>query len=108
MHCCRARLQDIVLPTARAMVAEGTPFRGILFAGLMIKNGKVGCGVPHKSLAVTQPRQLAISALGVAVPLGLCCWLVCQCMNQSRCCRRSCHRLCPLQLLHAKLLESLA
>jgi hypothetical protein len=34
-------MADIVLPTAKAMVSEGTPFRGVLFAGLMIKNGKV-------------------------------------------------------------------
>lgn len=33
-------MRDIVLPTARAMVAEGCPFRGVLFAGLMIKNGR--------------------------------------------------------------------
>ena len=34
-------MERIVLPTARAMVAEGAPFRGVLFAGLMIKDGKV-------------------------------------------------------------------
>ena len=28
-------------PTARGMCAEGTPFRGVLFAGLMIKEGQV-------------------------------------------------------------------
>lgn len=28
-------------PTARGMAAEGTPFRGVLFAGLMIKDGRV-------------------------------------------------------------------
>ncbi len=33
-------MEDIVLPTARGMVAEGCPFRGVLFAGLMIKDGK--------------------------------------------------------------------
>lgn len=33
-------MDEIVLPTARAMVSEGCPFRGVLFAGLMIKNGK--------------------------------------------------------------------
>jgi phosphoribosylamine--glycine ligase len=31
----RAR-EEIVLPTVRAMAAEGTPFRGVLFAGLML------------------------------------------------------------------------
>jgi phosphoribosylamine--glycine ligase len=31
-----AVLSQIVIPTARAMVAEGTPYRGLLYAGLMI------------------------------------------------------------------------
>ena len=34
-------MDEIVLRTAHAMVSEGIPFRGVLFAGLMIKNGKV-------------------------------------------------------------------
>jgi phosphoribosylamine--glycine ligase len=29
-------LDEIVAPLARAMVAEGRPYRGVLFAGLMI------------------------------------------------------------------------
>ncbi|GAB4820703.1 hypothetical protein N2152v2_007749 [Parachlorella kessleri] len=33
-------MRDIVIPTARAMCAEGVPFRGVLFAGLMIKDGQ--------------------------------------------------------------------
>lgn len=33
-------MDDIVRPTASGMVAEGCPFRGVLFAGLMIENGK--------------------------------------------------------------------
>jgi phosphoribosylamine--glycine ligase len=33
-------MQDIVFRTAEAMASEGCPFRGVLFAGLMIKNGK--------------------------------------------------------------------
>jgi hypothetical protein len=33
-------MEEIVLATAKAMVSEGIPFRGVLFAGLMIKNGK--------------------------------------------------------------------
>ncbi|HWF93954.1 MAG TPA: phosphoribosylamine--glycine ligase [Xanthobacteraceae bacterium] len=32
---CRA-MDEIVLPTVRAMKARGTPFRGVLFAGLML------------------------------------------------------------------------
>jgi len=34
-------METIVLPTARGMVAEGRPFRGVLFAGLMIEDGEV-------------------------------------------------------------------
>lgn len=33
-------MEEIILPTARGMAAEGCPFRGVLFAGLMIKNGR--------------------------------------------------------------------
>jgi phosphoribosylamine--glycine ligase len=29
-------MRDLIYPTARGMAAEGTPFRGVLFAGLMI------------------------------------------------------------------------
>ena len=36
-----AVMRDIVYPTARGMCAEGTPFRGVIFAGLMIKEGQV-------------------------------------------------------------------
>ncbi len=39
-----AVMRDLVVPTARGMCAEGTPFRGVLFAGLMIENGQVGRG----------------------------------------------------------------
>lgn len=33
-------MRDIVHPTARGMAAEGTPFKGVIFAGLMIKDGR--------------------------------------------------------------------
>ncbi len=32
-------MDEIVLPTVRAMSARGTPFKGVLYAGLMIKDG---------------------------------------------------------------------
>ena len=32
-------LDEIIVPTARAMAAEGRPYTGVLFAGLMIDNG---------------------------------------------------------------------
>lgn len=37
-------MDELVYPTARGMCAEGTPFRGVLFAGLMIENGRVSRG----------------------------------------------------------------
>ncbi|QYZ71325.1 phosphoribosylamine--glycine ligase [Neotabrizicola shimadae] len=33
-------LDQIVLPTVREMAARGTPFQGVLYAGLMIENGR--------------------------------------------------------------------
>ncbi|EFN58527.1 hypothetical protein CHLNCDRAFT_34136 [Chlorella variabilis] len=36
----RQAMEQLVYPTARGMCAEGTPFRGVLFAGLMIKEGQ--------------------------------------------------------------------
>eukprot|EP00803_Ostreobium_quekettii_P005359 evm.model.scf_604.7 EVM.evm.TU.scf_604.7 scf_604:71742-75137(-) len=36
----RQIMETIVRPTASAMVAEGTPFRGVLFAGLMVDGGQ--------------------------------------------------------------------
>jgi phosphoribosylamine--glycine ligase len=36
---CRRVMDEIVLPTVRAMKAAGTPYRGVLYAGLMIKDG---------------------------------------------------------------------
>lgn len=35
-------MEEIVQRTADAMVAKGCPFRGVLFAGLMVSDGKVG------------------------------------------------------------------
>ena len=43
-------MEEIVQRTASAMVDRGIPFSGVLFAGLMIKDGKVGCplAVPRR------------------------------------------------------------
>lgn len=59
---CPARTQvmdEIVYRTARGMAAEGVPFRGTLFAGLMIKDGKVRCAAP------TEGRRAAARRLAV-------------------------------------------
>ncbi len=36
---CAQVMQQIIRPTVRAMQARGTPFKGVLYAGLMLKNG---------------------------------------------------------------------
>ncbi len=36
---CRRVMDEIVLPTVRALAAAGTPYKGVLYAGLMIKDG---------------------------------------------------------------------
>jgi phosphoribosylamine---glycine ligase len=36
---CARVMDEIVLPTVRAMNARGTPFKGVLYAGLMIQDG---------------------------------------------------------------------
>ena len=36
---CNRTMDEIILPTVAAMKARGTPFKGVLYAGLMIENG---------------------------------------------------------------------
>ena len=36
---CAQVMDKIVMPTVRAMAERGTPFKGVLYAGLMIKDG---------------------------------------------------------------------
>jgi phosphoribosylamine--glycine ligase len=36
---CARVMDKIILPTVRAMTARGTPFKGVLYAGLMIEDG---------------------------------------------------------------------
>ena len=36
---CARVMEEIVLPTVRALAERGTPFKGVLYAGLMIKDG---------------------------------------------------------------------
>jgi phosphoribosylamine--glycine ligase len=37
---CAQVMEKIIMPTVRAMQARGTPFKGVLYAGLMLKDGK--------------------------------------------------------------------
>jgi phosphoribosylamine--glycine ligase len=39
LELCEQVLDEIVMPTVRAMALRGTPFKGVLYAGLMIKDG---------------------------------------------------------------------
>jgi phosphoribosylamine--glycine ligase len=39
-------MREIVLPTVKGMAAEGCPFKGVLFAGLMIVDGPDGTKIP--------------------------------------------------------------
>ena len=36
---CRRTMTEIIEPTVRAMAEAGTPFKGVLYAGLMIEDG---------------------------------------------------------------------
>ena len=36
---CASVMDEIIMPTVRAMAERGTPFKGVLYAGLMIKDG---------------------------------------------------------------------
>ena len=36
---CRRIMSEIIEPTVRAMAEAGTPFKGVLYAGLMIEDG---------------------------------------------------------------------
>jgi phosphoribosylamine-glycine ligase len=46
-------MDEIMWRTAKAMVAEGASFKGTLFAGLMIKDGKVGGGIACHQVHLT-------------------------------------------------------
>jgi phosphoribosylamine--glycine ligase len=37
---CRRTMTEIIEPTVRALAASGTPFKGVLYAGLMIEDGR--------------------------------------------------------------------
>ncbi len=57
-------MEEIVQRTASAMVDRGTPFSGVLFAGLMIRDGKVRSNllVPqHTAGNALQARQTQLS-----------------------------------------------
>lgn len=53
-----------MLPTARGMVAEGRPYRGVLFAGLMIKDGEVFLPRPPFPGAYQRSKDTVLIGIG--------------------------------------------
>jgi phosphoribosylamine---glycine ligase len=67
-------MNDIILPTVRGMAAEGHPFKGVLFAGLMISNGvpntlefNVRFGDPECEVLMVRLKSDLLPALVAAV-----------------------------------------
>ena len=75
----RQVMRDIVNPTARAMVADGAPFTGFLYAGLMIgRDGtarvlefNVRCGDPETQPIMLRLRSDLAALCGAAAAGGL-------------------------------------
>ncbi|MBY0429121.1 MAG: phosphoribosylamine--glycine ligase [Alphaproteobacteria bacterium] len=53
-------MQRIILPTAKQMVKDGTPFRGVLFAGLMLTKEKAGPVAPSLFITGAEASQYKI------------------------------------------------
>jgi len=71
---CAQVMEDIIAPTVRAMQARGTPFKGVLYAGLMIHEGtpnlieyNVRFGDPEaQALMLRLKSDLLLALLAVA------------------------------------------
>jgi len=71
---CTQVMEDIIAPTVRAMQARGTPFKGVLYAGLMIHQGtpnlieyNVRFGDPEaQALMLRLKSDLLLALLAVA------------------------------------------
>lgn len=66
-------MEQLIYPTARGMCAEGTPFRGVIFAGLMIKDGQVGGGALRRLLCrawMPAPCQGCLHRRACCIRLG--------------------------------------
>jgi phosphoribosylamine--glycine ligase len=71
---CAQVMEDIIAPTVRAMQARGTPFKGVLYAGLMIHQGtpqlieyNVRFGDPEaQALMLRLKSDLLLALLAVA------------------------------------------
>ena len=67
---CAQVMEKIAMPTVRAMAERGTPFKGVLYAGLMIKDGvaklieyNVRFGDPEAQVLMLRLRSDLLSAL---------------------------------------------
>jgi phosphoribosylamine--glycine ligase len=66
-------MDEIILPTLREMAARGTPYQGVLFAGLMIKDGQ-GRLVEYNARFGDPETQVLMMRLGAqALDLLLAC-----------------------------------
>jgi phosphoribosylamine--glycine ligase len=75
---CARVMNEIVLPTVAAMKARGTPFKGVLYAGLMIQDGasklieyNVRFGDPEAQVLMMRPKSDLLPALLAVAEAGL-------------------------------------
>lgn len=59
-------MDEIVQRTASAMVKRGVPFTGVLFAGLMIKDGRVSAGCCTTSYIPKSATMRSSTTTGMA------------------------------------------
>jgi phosphoribosylamine---glycine ligase len=64
-------MEDIMIPTVRAMAQEGRPYQGILYAGLMISRGKAKVLEFNVRLGDPEAQPLLIRMTGDLVPVLL-------------------------------------
>ncbi len=62
-------MDEIMVPTVRAMAAEGTPYRGVLYAGLMISDGSAKVLEFNVRLGDPEAQPLLMRLQGDLVPL---------------------------------------
>ncbi len=66
-------LAEIVMPTVREMARRGTPYQGVLYAGLMIENGKARLVEYNARFGDPETQVLMMRLGGQALDLLLAC-----------------------------------
>lgn len=66
-------LDEIVLPTIREMAKRGTPYQGVLYAGLMIENGRARLVEYNARFGDPETQVLMMRLGGQALDLMLAC-----------------------------------